>query len=161
MATKSILTLGGDGTAVPALNVGETKQSTSVRSFSNNGAASTGWAIDSGLVGDRTLTPGKWLVNFAVAIGTTSGSSTGFRTAVLTTDSSDGWAPASNLSAQGLGNLNVNAGDLTACSFAVVTVNSGGIVGGTGFQLFVKFFVTTHSSFTGSYGSSIIATRIA
>ena len=158
---KAIITQGGDGTAVPAGMVGEVKSSGSLRGFVNNGAPSTGWSLFSSLTGDKTLTPGVWRVDYSVYIDTTSGTSSGLRTAILTTDTTDGWGPSTNLSTYGLGNMNYSAGDSSQSSSAIVTVTSAGIVGGTGFDLYLKFFATSHSSFTGTYIGRIIASRIA
>jgi hypothetical protein len=158
--------LAGSGEALPAGAIGETKYSYASRGFLNNTNSSIGYSLNANLAGDRTLTPGLWLVYYTMAIYVTSGATQDDRVAVLTTDFADGWSPVSNLSSNPGGSnlifprVATNGSDMRS-GVALVRVTSSGIVHGTGFNLYLKMYATTHSSFTGSYEGHVIATRIA
>jgi hypothetical protein len=152
------------GSAIAAGRIGEVKKSYGLRGFTNNSAGPTGWSLGQSQTGDRTLTPGVWLVTYGVNIAVTSGTTSGNRTAILTTDTADGWGPSSNLS---YGNLNFRydatpaPGNDSAFGNSVVYVTSGGITGGTGFNLQIKMYAQNHTSFSGTYEGWITAVRIA
>jgi hypothetical protein len=166
MAKQAKRQLAGSGEALPAGAVGEVKYSFASRGFLNNTNSNIGYSLNANLLGDRTLTPGLWLVYYTAAINVTAGVTQDDRAAVLTTDSVDGWGPASNLSANPGGSnlvfprVATNGSDMRS-GVALVRVTSSGIVNGTGFNLYLKMYAATHSSFTGNYECNIIAIRIA
>jgi len=155
--------MGGSGEALPSGAIGEVKVGFGNRVFTSaNTAGGTGWSLFQSVNAGCTLTPGIWVVRWVINTNVISGTSTGQKVAILTTDNADGWPPSSNLSQ---GNLNLGNGTLSgaqsAANVSVVQVTSSGIVGGTGFTLYGKLFVTTHTSFIGDYSIDIVSTRIA
>ena len=167
MTQKNLLQSAGDGTAVPAGCIGEIKTSYASRGFTNNTSSGTGWSLFQSQTGDRTLTPGVWMVHYSVNIQVTSGNTSGTRSMILTTDSADGWAPLSNLTANG-GASNLNflsssspVGTETRSGTCFVRVTSAGIVNGTGFNIYAKIYAETHTSYTGTYDAYLLAIRIA
>ncbi|NDD54440.1 hypothetical protein EBZ39_11290 [bacterium] len=145
------------------LSVGEVKVGFGNRVFASvNTAGATGWSLLQNVNAGCTLTPGIWVVRWNIYTNVVSGTSTGQKVAVLTTDNTDFWPPSSNLSQ---GNLNLGNGTLSgsqsAVNVSIVQVTPAGIVGGTGFTLYGKLYVTTHTSFIGDYSVDIVSTRIA
>lgn len=152
----------GTGAAIAAGYIGETKVGSAGRTFVNNTTGVQGWSLYQGVTAGCTLTPGVWLVKWTIELVAASGTSTGQKQGVLTTDSTDGWGPTSNLSQ---GNASFGNGTLggvdSRTNVSVVTVTSSGIVGGTGFVLYGKVLTTTHTAFTGDYNFQMVAVRIA
>lgn len=140
------------GAAIPAGYLGQTQLCSGSRGFVNNTNGAAGWSLNSSVSAGCTLTPGIYLVRWSFYLAATSGTSTGQKTAVLTTDSTDGWSPTSNLSQGNLafGNGTLSGDDQRATT-SIVTVTPSGISGGTGFVLYGKILVTSHTSFTGTY----------
>jgi hypothetical protein len=150
------------GATISAGYVGELKACSSERGFSANTAGSTGWSLNANVASGCTLTPGVWLVNFGCDVNVVSGTTTGQRVCILTADSTDGWPPTSNLSN---GNLNMGAATYSALDGRfggsnIVKVTSSGIDGGSGFVLYGKMLVGTHTSFTGTYYFTAKAIRL-
>jgi hypothetical protein len=152
----------GTGAAIAAGYIGETKVGSASRTFVNNYTGLQGWSLFQNVTAGCTLTPGVWLVKWTIELVAVSGTSTGQKQGVLTTDGSDGWGPTSNLSQ---GNASFGNGTLSGVdsrtNVSVVTVTSSGIVGGTGFVLYAKVLATSHTSFNGDYAVQMVSVRIA
>ena len=149
------------GAAIPSGYQHESKLCGGSRNFVNNTAGGTGWSLFQAVSAGCTLTPGIYLVRWTITMSQTSGTSTGQRVGILTTDSADGWAPTSNLSQGNANFTNLTlAGVDSRTGVSVVTVTPSGIVGGTGFVLYGKVFTTTHTTFTGDYYFDAVIVRL-
>jgi hypothetical protein len=158
MAKQAKRQLAGSGETLPAGAVGEVRNGSATRSFTSNTSTTTGWALSSSVV-EMTLTAGIWLVVWKVSINVTSGTTSGSRTAIITTDTTDGPGSTSNLCNDG-GNMDwptttSPTGTELRTQSDIVTVT------GSSINVRVKVYAQTHSSFTGSYNASYRAIRIA
>ena len=146
-----------DGQAPASGYVGETKNGSGLRNFVNNTASNTGWALNQSL-SLISVSTGTWLIRWSGEITVTSGTTSGARTLVLTTDTTDGWAPTINLSQTNMNWPFAASGSLddTKTNVTILTVPAN-----TTYDLRGKMFAQTHTSFTGEYRILIQAVRIA
>jgi len=146
-----------DGLAQPAGYVGEVKTGSALRSFVTNTAVTTGWALNGSVV-ECTIGSGLWLVSFSMDIEATSGTTSGLRVGVLTTDTTDGWGPTVNLSG---GNLGWTATASSGGADSRANTTTVLVPAATSYNLRGKLFAANHSGFTGSYYFTVRAVRIA
>lgn len=143
-----------DGLSPSAGCIGETIKGAGFRSFTANDTDGTGWVITP--TTNMVLNSGVWLITSIVNVDISSGTTSGVKAYVLTTDTSDGWGPTVNLTPQ----YNANFPSTVTSGASLSRTDVVVIPASTSYNVRVKMYNDTHTAFTGGYYAYYTAVRI-